>query len=37
MSVDSNWEAVLGAMRLFSRRKSAGPAYIEITLPPTSN
>lgn len=31
------WEAVLGAMRLFSRRKSAGAAYIEIRLPPTSN
>ena len=30
------WEAVLGAMRLFSRRKSAGAAYIEIRLPPTS-
>lgn len=31
------WEAVLGVMRLFSRRKSAGAAYIEIRLPPTSN
>lgn len=31
------WEAVLGAMRLFSRRKSAGAAYIEIRLSSTSN
>jgi PPOX class probable F420-dependent enzyme len=35
--VKSPWEAVLAAMRLLSRRKSAGDAYIEIRLPPTSN
>lgn len=31
------WEAVLGATRLFSRRKSSGATYIEIRLPRTSN
>lgn len=30
------WEGVLAAVRLFSRRKSAGATYIEIRLAPTS-